>query len=97
MVIHGRVEGKLIFEHQNIEVGKRGRVKADVVAKTIQVEGEVQGDLHGEDKISVLQSGTIRGNITAPRVNLEDGAKFKGSIDTDSQKAPPRGVSAHKL
>lgn len=89
LVIHGQVEGQLVFDHHNVEIGKKGRVKADIVAKTIRVEGEVQGNLKGEDKISVLRSGRIRGNITAPRVNLEDGAKFKGSIDMDSHETPP--------
>jgi hypothetical protein len=29
----------------------------------------------------------VRGNITSPRVNLEDGAKFKGAIEMDPQAA----------
>ena len=31
------------------------------------------------------QSAVVRGNMTAPRVNLEDGAKFKGIIDMDAR------------
>ena len=84
LLIQGRVEGKIDLKKHNVTVGKNGRVKADIIGKVISIEGEVQGNLFGEEKIVLRQSGVVRGNITAPRVNLEDGAKFKGSIDMDS-------------
>lgn len=37
-------------------------------------------------------SGNVRGNITAPRVALEDGSRFKGSIDMDVKKGEPRAA-----
>ncbi len=64
-------------------MGKNGRVKADLYAKIIVVEGSVQGNLFAEEKIIVKQSGDIGGNLVAPRINLEEGAKFKGSIDME--------------
>ena len=91
LMIHGRVEGKIDLKQHNVTVGKNGRVKADIVGKIISIEGEVEGNVYGEDKIIIRRSGTIRGNITAPRVNLEDGSKFKGSIDMDSPSETPKG------
>lgn len=92
LMVHGRIEGKIELKQHNVTVGKNGRVKADIIGKIISVEGEVQGNLYGEDKIIIRHSGSIRGNITSPRVNLEDGSKFKGSIDMDSpqEKRPPQ-------
>ncbi|MDA2923612.1 polymer-forming cytoskeletal protein, partial [Acidobacteria bacterium AH-259-L09] len=85
LLIQGRVEGKIKLKKNNITVGKKGRIKANIYGKIISIEGEVEGDLFGVEKIVLRQSGVVRGNITAPRVNLEDGAKFKGSIDMDSE------------
>ena len=85
LLINGQVEGKIELKRHTIIVGKAGRVKADVYGKVISVEGIVRGNLFGEDKVIIRQSGTVQGNITSPRVNLEDGAKFKGKIDMDSQ------------
>ena len=87
LVVQGRVDGKIELKQHNVTVGKSGRVKADIMGKVISVEGEVQGNLVAEDKIIIRQSGTVRGNIAAPRVTLEDGSKFKGSIDMDSKPA----------
>jgi cytoskeletal protein CcmA (bactofilin family) len=81
LLIEGRVEGKVEFRHHSVTVGKNGRIKADINGKTITVEGNVEGNLFGEEQLIVRQSGTVRGNIVSPRVTLEDGSNFKGSID----------------
>lgn len=81
LLIEGRVDGKVDLRGHNVNIGKNGRVTADVFGKTITVEGQVNGNLFGDDQIILRQSSTVRGNLTAPRVSLEDGSNFKGSID----------------
>ncbi len=81
LLIEGRVDGKVELRHHSVTVGKNGHIKADIFAKTITVEGTVEGNLYGEEQLIVRQSGTVRGNIVSPRVALEDGSNFKGSID----------------
>lgn len=85
VLIHGRVEGKVELREHSLTVGKEGFAKANVWAKSVFIEGEVEGDLHAEDRVVIRQSGNIRGNIFSPRVSLEDGARFKGSIDMDPE------------
>ncbi|UCF39131.1 MAG: polymer-forming cytoskeletal protein [Acidobacteriota bacterium] len=86
LTIQGQVEGKVILKKNGVTIGKNGRVKADVYGKTISVEGSVQGNLHAEERIIVRQTGNVRGNLHAPRVTLEDGAQFKGSIDMEGKE-----------
>jgi cytoskeletal protein CcmA (bactofilin family) len=83
LIVQGRVEGTVTLQKHNVTVGKEGRIKANVRAKTIEIEGQVEGDLHGEEQVVVRRSGNIRGNVVSPRVTLEDGCRFKGSIDMD--------------
>ena len=90
LLIDGRVEGKVELRKHNITVGKNGRVKADLYGKVITVEGEVHGNLYGEEQLVLRQASTVRGNIVAPRVVLEDGANFKGSIDMSPKDASQR-------
>lgn len=92
LVIEGRVDGKIELKQQSVTIGQSGRVKADVIARTISVEGEVRGNLLADEQVTVRRSGHVQGNITAPRVSLEDGAKFKGSIDMEP-KGDARGGS----
>ncbi|GBE09976.1 polymer-forming cytoskeletal [bacterium BMS3Bbin12] len=83
LVIQGHVEGTINLKQNNLTVGGNGRIHANIFANTITVEGELQGDLYGTEKVIIRRTGNVRGNIVAPRVNLEDGAKFKGSIEMD--------------
>jgi cytoskeletal protein CcmA (bactofilin family) len=88
LVIEGRVEGKVDLKQHNVTVGRNGRVKADVFGRVVTVEGEVDGNVFAQEQAILRQSGAIRGNITAPRVVLEDGSRFKGTIDME-----PKGQS----
>jgi cytoskeletal protein CcmA (bactofilin family) len=97
LIIQGQVEGKIDLKQNNVKVGKSGRIKADIYGRMITIEGEVEGNLYGEEQIFLRQSGSVRGNIVAPRVSLEDGSKFKGSIDMEpktGEKPRPQSVTA---
>lgn len=86
LLMEGRLEGKIEIRQHSITVGKKGQIKADIYGKVITVEGKVEGNLYGEEQLIVRQSGTVRGNIIAPRVILEDGSNFKGSIDMNPKE-----------
>lgn len=87
LTVLGRVEGRIDLSQNAVTVGRTGRVKADVFAKNVSVEGEVQGNVFAGEAIVLRKSGGVHGNLTSPRVTLEDGCKFKGSIDMDPQAA----------
>lgn len=83
LFIHGQIDGKVTLHKNSVVVGREGRVKADIYARSIRVEGQVNGDLYGEGEVVIHKSGQVRGNITAPQVSLENGSKFKGAIDME--------------
>ena len=83
LVIQGKVEGTIDLRDHEVSVGQSGKVHADISAKVVKVDGEVSGDISGNEKVVNSKSGNVRGKIVAPRVTLEDGAIFKGSIDMD--------------
>ena len=84
LLIQGQIQGKIKLQSHNVTVGPSGRVKADIHGRTIRVEGEVDGNLFGEEEIVIRASGRVQGNLQAPRVTLENGSNFKGSIDMDA-------------
>lgn len=86
LMIQGRVEGTIDLKGNHLTIGKQGVVKANVMAKTITIQGTVEGDIIGEERVSITASSNVQGNVIAGRVTLEDGAKFRGSIDMESSK-----------
>jgi cytoskeletal protein CcmA (bactofilin family) len=93
LLIQGRVEGTVDLDSHVVSVGQSGRVLADINAKAVNIDGEVSGDITGHEKVVISKSGNVRGNIVAPRVTLEDGAIFKGSIDMDPGETAVTKVS----
>jgi cytoskeletal protein CcmA (bactofilin family) len=85
--IEGRIDGKIDLKEFSVTIGRSGRVNAGISGRTIVVMGEVNGDMHGEEQIILRQTSTVNGNLFAPRVTLDDGARFKGSIDMTSKDA----------
>jgi cytoskeletal protein CcmA (bactofilin family) len=84
LVVEGRITGTLELKSNTLTIGPQGQVEAKVYAHTILVEGTVNGDLYASERISIRQSARIEGNIYAPRISLEDGARFRGTIDMDT-------------
>ena len=81
LTIEGKVDGKIILKDHNLTIGANGRITAEIHAKTVVVVGEVVGNITADDKVEVAPTGSMKGDIVAPRVVLADGARFKGSID----------------
>lgn len=83
LVIEGKVDGGITAKSHEVIVGKSGVLNADISAKVVRVDGRVKGDICGGDNVVISKTGNVLGNIQSPRVSLEDGAKFKGSIEMD--------------
>ena len=91
LIIEGTVEGKIAHQSHHLTIGKNGKVKANVRARLITVYGSVEGDLHGDEGVQIAASARVIGNVVAPRVSLEPGARFEGSITTrDDSRATAR-------
>jgi cytoskeletal protein CcmA (bactofilin family) len=88
LTIEGRVEGRIELREHNLVIGPKGQIKAELHAKTVTVHGEVVGNIRGGDRVEISASGTVRGDITAPRIVIADGARFKGSVDMEKAGDP---------
>ena len=84
LTIGGRVEGTIELNNNHVTVGRTGHLIGDLHGRLISVEGEVQGNLRAEEKIELLPSAVVDGDIHAPVVSLQEGAKFNGMIDMES-------------
>ena len=87
LTIEGLVDGKILVKDHSLTIGANGRITAEVHAKTVVVVGTITDNITADDKVEIAPSGTVNGDIRAPRVSIADGAKFKGSIDMDRKGA----------
>ena len=92
LTILGKVEGKIELLQHSVTIGQSGHVKADVHAKFVSVAGEVHGNLVASEQIVIRKTATMLGNLSAPRVGLEDGCCFRGSVEMETPA--PKGRAA---
>jgi cytoskeletal protein CcmA (bactofilin family) len=81
LTIEGQVEGKIELRQNLLTIGPNAKIKAQVFAKTVVVEGHVQGNISAGERIDIRDKGIVEGNLAAPRVAIADGAQFRGSVD----------------
>lgn len=81
LLIQGTLDGSVELRQHSVTVGPEGRVTARITARIVTVEGEVEGDLVAQEQIILRASARVNGDMTAPRVVLEDGATFRGMVD----------------
>jgi cytoskeletal protein CcmA (bactofilin family) len=82
VVVEGRVEGTVSLEDQ-LTIEPAGKVLADVQLENLTVHGEMSGDIVVGDCVLISSTAKVVGDIKAPRVVIQDGARFSGSIEMD--------------
>lgn len=82
LVVEGRVEGNVSLEDHMI-VERSGIVVADVESKELTINGQMSGNVEASGRVAMAASATVTGDIRAPRVIIEDGARFRGSIEME--------------
>jgi len=91
LYVDGKVEGKIELRNHMLTVGPNGSVKADVNAKTVVVQGKVEGSLNASDRVELQKSAVVTGDVTTQRIAIEEGAFLKGKVDINKEtvKAAP--------
>ena len=99
--IEGRIEGRNVQCSNEVDISESGQVIATIMAKVVKISGTVSGDIGAGEKVFISRTGRVQGNIIAPRVQLEDGALFRGSIDMNpaesAEAKKPAAVPAEKV
>ena len=93
LFIEGRIEGTIAHHKMNLTVGKQGRVKADIDATSVMIEGQLVGDIRSDGTVTLAKGAEVEGNIFCARIVMEDGARFKGNIDMGE---PPKVAAVPK-
>jgi len=88
LIINGRFTGKIFLENNSLYIAHGSTVKADIRVKNTTIKGKVEGSIHASGKVFITKEGKMTGNITAYRISIMEGAKFKGSVKMLSSIQP---------
>ncbi len=91
LLIEGQFEGTISLNDHCLTVGAEGRVKAEIRARQVVVQGSVTGNIVAREKVDIRRTGHLVGDLVAATVAIEEGAYFKGSIDIARDEVPGAG------
>ena len=91
--IYGRVDGDVIVTG-DVTLGEQASVRGDVTGARLVIGGTVSGELRGSEAIVLERTAQVTGDLTAPRVAIEEGARARGALRTEEPSAPPAARTA---
>ena len=96
----GHVDGEIMLSRGDLTLGETAEVDATVRADNIHVLGRLEGDVQAAGRLSVGAGASVRGNVRAISLTLEDGANFSGQLDAEfdlpSELMKPGAAPARK-
>jgi cytoskeletal protein CcmA (bactofilin family) len=88
--LDGEFEGSFELLDGSLTVGPEGRIRANLQARSIVVEGRVDGNLYGLERAELKKSATVVGDIYTPRIAIEDGAFLEGDVRVHKDTPRPQ-------
>jgi cytoskeletal protein CcmA (bactofilin family) len=83
LIIKGRIDAE-ISSSKAVTVENSGIIKANIGVKSARISGVLVGNIRAEEKVEIAPDGRVVGDLTAPRIVINDGAAFRGNIDMQS-------------
>ncbi len=81
LVIEGSLTGKIELENNQIIVGSKGRVEAEINAKNVFISGQLKGNIQALGAVKITRDANFNGEIKARSISVEDGAYLKAVIE----------------
>jgi cytoskeletal protein CcmA (bactofilin family) len=101
--IDGRLDGE-IHTKGTLVVGENAVIKGIITAGTMTSGGRIQGNVTATERVHLLKSAVMIGDVRSPAFSMEDGAHFQGqcdmgvkALDEDKQQLENvRDLAAHR-
>ena len=81
LTLDGTMEGKIRVPDHMLTVGPDAKINAEVSAKIVVVVGAVRGNVTATDKVEIRETGSVQGDVSAPRLAMAEGARLQGKVD----------------
>ncbi len=91
LLIDGEVEGTM-DSTGTLTIGEHARILGDIRTKSVKVRGTVEGNIFVTERCELEAGCTLRGDIEAPRLVVNENATFLGSAKVGTGKSLPQIV-----
>ena len=88
LIVKGRIDAE-ISSSKALFVENSGIIKANIKVKSARISGVLVGNVTAEELVEIAPDGRMVGDLTAPKIILNDGAAFRGRIDMQNFDEAP--------
>ena len=89
LVVEGKITGQISLNN-HLTVEEEAEIKADIETIELTVHGTVEGKIQCSELATISSTANVSGELYAPRIIIEEGARFNGHIEMDFEL--PDGV-----
>jgi cytoskeletal protein CcmA (bactofilin family) len=94
LIVDGRVEGTVTLAESRLTIGPTANVAADLTAKDVLVQGQVQGNIVASGRVELRAGCSMEGDIRCLRLAVEDNAMYRGKVDL-TQGSTAKGLDGN--
>ncbi len=76
----GKIPGRVVAKHVLIERKAVAQFFRRVRAKSIEIRGQMTGEVVAETVVLIHRTGSLDGNVTAKSISVEKGGMFSGQL-----------------
>ena len=89
LTIYGQMQGSIKLPNHTLTIGPHADIRAAIDAKAVVVMGAVTGDVTAGERLEIQSSGSVVGDVVAPRLAIADGGSLKGKVQMPASRREP--------
>jgi len=88
LVVEGVIEGTIALPEGHLTLERSSDTRAAVSARDATIKGKLRGNTEVQQRLEVTADAVIIGDIRAPRLVIQEGARFKGTLEMEIELPP---------
>ncbi len=90
LYVDGKFDG-VINSQKDVNIGKNGYVKGDILTQRLVVQGHVEGSVNAE-RVEIKAHGRVNGTIESTELIIESKGVFEGNSIVKGSKSTPEAI-----
>ena len=88
LLLDGEVEGTIVSTG-TLTIGEHALIRGEIRTKSVNVRGTVEGNIFVTERCELQANCTVRGDIEAPRLVVNENVTFLGNAKVGTGKSLP--------
>ena len=94
LYLDGDIEGTITLKESRLTIGPNAQIRANIEAGDVVIFGTLAGNIHATGRVDLRQSASVKGDIFASRLSIEESAIVTGRVELKGSSEPSASGAA---